>query len=68
MGAEVHVGWDNTPWSTFSGNGYAGSIQTNVCFNFGDTTSRTFTVYLKDASGNNSNSLEIEIPRPEGAN
>ena len=67
-GAKVNVGWDNTPWSTFSGKGYGGSIQTRVCFNFDSATSRTFTVYLQDSSGNKSNSLTIRIPRPPGAN
>ncbi len=67
-GAKVYVPWDNTPWSSFTGDGYIGSIQTRVCFNFGSDTSRTFTVTLADKAGNKSNEITISIPRPPGAN
>jgi hypothetical protein len=67
-GAKVYLPWDNTPWSTFTGSGYSGSIETKVCFNFGENNSRTFTVTLDDAAGNKSNSLSITINRPPGAN
>ena len=67
-GAKVYVPWDNTPWSTFTGDRFAGSIQTSVCFNFGSNTSRNFTVSLADKAGNRSNELTITIPRPPGAN
>lgn len=67
-GAKVYVPFDDTPWSTFTGDGFTGSVEARVCFNFGSDESRTFTVRLVDAAGNSSNSLSITIPKPEGAN
>ncbi|UCF93039.1 MAG: BACON domain-containing protein, partial [Desulfobacterales bacterium] len=65
-GAKVDMGFDITPWSHFTGNGFEGSVTANRCLAFGDDTSRTVTAKLIDSAGHDSNSLTISIPKPNG--
>jgi hypothetical protein len=65
-GATVYMGFDITPWSTFTGNGYVGSVTANRCVDFGDSASINVTARLRDGAANDSNSLTINIPKPIG--
>jgi len=57
-GATVDAGFDATPFSTFSGDGFSGSITSNLCF---AGSSRDVTMTLTDNSGLSSNSLTVRV-------
>ena len=57
-GATVDAGFDATTFSTFSGDGFSGSITSNLCF---AGSSRDVTMTLTDNSGLLSNSLTVRV-------
>jgi hypothetical protein len=59
--------FDSTTWSSFSGDGFTGSIGSDVCYRFGSATSRTCAIKVIDGMAHESNSLSIKLPKPEGA-
>lgn len=57
-GATVDAGFDATPYSTFSGDGFNGSITCDLCF---AGSARNVTMTLTDNSGLSSNSLTVFV-------
>jgi hypothetical protein len=66
QGATVQAfgSFDATPFSRFSGDGFTGSIQSDLCSVFGNAASVNVTVTLTDGNGLRSNELTITIPAP----
>jgi hypothetical protein len=60
----------SSPWPVASatGNGFSGTITTQVCIAFGGATSVNYTWTLRDAAGQPSNGLPTSITKPAGAN
>ena len=67
QGATVQAfdSFDATPFSSFSGDGFTGSIQSNLCSVFGNAPSVNVTVTLTDGNGLVSNELTITISAPD---
>jgi hypothetical protein len=60
--------FDGTPFSSWTGDGFTGSIDTFQCYLFGGASSVDVTITLEDLAGNVSNGITINIPKPSGAN
>jgi hypothetical protein len=60
------MGFDVTPRSQFTGDGYQGSVLAERCIDFNTISSFNLTAILIDGSGHKSNELEIKIPKPDG--
>jgi hypothetical protein len=60
--------FDGTPFSTWTGDGFTGSIDSYQCYLFGGASSVDVTVTLKDLAGNVSNGITVNIPAPANAN
>ncbi len=58
--------FDATNFSTFNGDGFAGSITSHLCYRFGESTSVNIQMQLEDGADNLSNSLTINVPKPPG--
>jgi hypothetical protein len=67
QGATVQAfgSFNATPFSSFTGDGFTGSVQSNLCFPFGNAPNTNVTVTLTDGSGLRSNGLTITIPAPK---
>ena len=50
-GATVDAGFDATTWSTYSGDGFQGSITSNLCWSIAAGNGRWVTMTLTDNSG-----------------
>ena len=66
QGATVDMGFDMTPWSTFTGDGFNGSVTGNRCVGFSSNAPVNIPVTLTDGEGNESNTIVIGINKPEG--
>lgn len=51
-----------------SGNGFSGMLQFPRCYRFASDTSGNLTLNIRDNAGNASNTLMVNIPKPQGAN
>jgi hypothetical protein len=60
--------FDGTPFSSWTGDGFTGSIDTFQCYLFGGASSVDVTITLEDMAGNVSNGITVNIPAPSGAN
>ncbi|MDH3479332.1 MAG: hypothetical protein OEO20_13630, partial [Gemmatimonadota bacterium] len=60
--------FDATPFSSWSGDGFTGSIDTYQCYLFAGNSSVDVTITLEDLAGNVSNGITVNVPAPSGAN
>ncbi|MFQ5603601.1 MAG: hypothetical protein ACE5HS_10065 [bacterium] len=77
-GTVVNVSWVSLPSGmtggftvsspTITGDGFQGAITVLTCWLFGNESSFDVTVTITDASGQTSNGVTLNVPRPEGGN
>jgi uncharacterized repeat protein (TIGR02543 family) len=60
--------FDGETFSSWTGDGFTGSIRTDHCYLFGSASSVDVTITLEDEAGNVSDGITINIPKPGGAN
>ena len=58
------VSFDATNFSTFVGDGFSGSVTSELCHGFGTSSSVTIQMRLEDGADNLSNTLSVTVPKP----
>jgi hypothetical protein len=73
-GAKVWAGFNNsnpnfdaTNFSSITGDGFTGSVTSDLCYPFGGSSSVRIYMRLEDGADRLSNTLNIRINKPSGA-